>query len=602
MSINHSQSFDAVLKSYKSFQVPAFQRNYTWSAENWLELKRDIFTLLSHDTHYLGALILLNRSDYSSGDIDVEIVDGQQRIVTLLILVAACRNALIELHDNSDAYSHCTIDSSVRGRIKRAEKYANDFFIQGFEEESPENRRVFLNEKDDPIFVDKVFNNKKFSQSFQRNSPRVHKCLAFFSEILEKEILCKPTAVEDLQNILKTVGTRALFTLVEVTSDAEAFDVFESLNSKGEQLTAADLLKNRFVMSCGDDMDAREETLQSWNQLLGLLSDSRFDIVDFMYFYWMAFEDSNITLKKLYRSIRNALLDGRYTSDDLLGNLTQAATEFARWTSTSLTYPPRNTDSLESMIAEINTLRYRACYPIFLLAHRKCPDSLLEIVDVTLSYLFRTITISRGRVQDVESTFKKVNEAIRAELDHETLMSKIREAIRLVQADDDLFKLALQQDQIKDARVARYILAKIYYANSSGELDISQGVHLEHVLPQKPAQHWGDFTFKDAQQQDVTLVSNKVAWERGVGKYIYNIGNMALLQKVRNSQIGNKPIEVKLPALSAWSEQNMTGSELPLTAEIGEMVALNGGLWTAETIEKRKENLIDRVTEFWKAV
>ncbi len=77
---------------------------------------------------------------------------------------------------------------------------------------------------------------------------------------------------------------------------------------------------------------------------------------------------------------------------------------------------------------------------------------------------------------------------------------------------------------------------------------------------------------------------------------------MALLQKVRNSQIGNKPIEVKLPALSAWSEQNMTGSELPLTAEIGEMVALNGGLWTAETIEKRKENLIDRVTEFWKAV
>lgn len=93
-----NQSFSELLGNGVMYRVPRFQRDYAWQQEQWEELWADIESLKSEEFHYMGYMVL-QRRDHN----DFEIIDGQQRMITLSLVVLAAIRKLLDLSDKADA-------------------------------------------------------------------------------------------------------------------------------------------------------------------------------------------------------------------------------------------------------------------------------------------------------------------------------------------------------------------------------------------------------------------------------------------------------------------------------------------------------------------
>jgi len=93
MNFNTTNStFRQLLGNGMTYQVPRFQRDYSWTADEWDDLWQDIVGLFDEDpeqAHYMGYLVL-----QSSDSKDFDIIDGQQRITTLSVMILAALSLL----------------------------------------------------------------------------------------------------------------------------------------------------------------------------------------------------------------------------------------------------------------------------------------------------------------------------------------------------------------------------------------------------------------------------------------------------------------------------------------------------------------------------
>ena len=92
-----NSTFRQLMANGLTYQVPPFQRDYSWTADEWDDLWQDILGLFDEDpepAHYMGYLVL--QSDDSR---QFDIIDGQQRITTLSIMILAAISHLSDLPD-----------------------------------------------------------------------------------------------------------------------------------------------------------------------------------------------------------------------------------------------------------------------------------------------------------------------------------------------------------------------------------------------------------------------------------------------------------------------------------------------------------------------
>ncbi len=116
------------------------------------------------------------------------------------------------------------------------------------------------------------------------------------------------------------------------------FLLFESLNSKGMDLSVADLLKNKILMKGGGSEEKNETILDNWETMISAVESSRLSPVDFLRVYWEAIQGTNITKKELYKNI-GAHIDS--ATDILLfsKDLKDTAIDFSNYASSDLCFP-----------------------------------------------------------------------------------------------------------------------------------------------------------------------------------------------------------------------------------------------------------------------
>jgi len=73
-----NQTFQELISNGIKYQVPRFQRDYAWDSEQWEDLWSDIQTIADEQYHYMGYIVLQRKSHH-----DFEVIDGQQRLITL---------------------------------------------------------------------------------------------------------------------------------------------------------------------------------------------------------------------------------------------------------------------------------------------------------------------------------------------------------------------------------------------------------------------------------------------------------------------------------------------------------------------------------------
>lgn len=249
------EGIGTVLKT-RRFKVPAYQRSYAWEEEHVKSLLSDIGDAITNKEgeYFLGSIVVTgsvsNRFD---------VVDGQQRLTTVSLLIAAIKD-IFELEKDHEVVT--TIKTEFLASTDRRSK-----------EKEP---KLVLNEVDNELYqelIDGIPNvpSSKFTrQSHKRLLDAANIALKFFGNLYEQS----PDGDDELHKWLDFLETNLKVIVVTAPDDSNAFIIFETLNDRGLELAISDLLKNYLFHRSGDKI---EETKNRWLSMVAILESATDD-------------------------------------------------------------------------------------------------------------------------------------------------------------------------------------------------------------------------------------------------------------------------------------------------------------------------------------
>ena len=224
------QTFKQLISQDKEYKIPKYQRNYSWTKENWIDLWDDILEMedSENEQHYMGPIVLKE----NGASREVDIIDGQQRFCSLTIIVIA---AIAILQD----WANLNIDKELN------EDYLNELkeIYIGKEGKLTPKRKLFLNKYDDPFFVTKLvetYAEEPNSKDLLPSHIQLKECFKFFKKRLELKFQNKNS--EELVNFIHNkIMNNLSFIVIYVTNSDNAYTIFETLNARGLELSNTDL-------------------------------------------------------------------------------------------------------------------------------------------------------------------------------------------------------------------------------------------------------------------------------------------------------------------------------------------------------------------------
>lgn len=580
------------------YRIPKYQRDYSWKYNEEVdELWRDIMFSFKDSNDYFIGNIVLN----ANGDIDTatefDIVDGQQRITTFSILFKIIKDYCdYFIRNKGDKFFKEWDYTKDYSLVMKIMQRANDRLVYYGE---PDNYYLELNDKDQPIFRKEILENNqvlKEEEEFQiiPNESRIIKTKKFFALKIVEEFINVKNGVKNLEKFITHLNSKLKINSIKVGEDYDAYLLFESLNSKGMNLSQTDLIKNKMLMQCSNSDSDQKITFENWNEIISNINFSQNkNAVDFFYYNWLTFENiSAITKKTLYKSVRSKLLPlnsnevVKYTNE--LINISKSYSDI---TNDNLIYPSNTykSESLQQYLSEIQQLNYSICLPTILYAYHNSFKHILELAKYSVSFLFRTITIGELQVRKAKDTFDDILEILKSNPENfESIKRKFEQDLQI---DNEEFKLKFKQKTFSN-NISKYVLTKILQYDLGSESMIYE-VDLEHILPQSHEKYWCDFNFDKRKPEDV----------------INNIGNLTLLNPGNNRKVQNKCFDKKISTYKKRiSNNDKESTTISLTYKINEdfMEAIKhkeypkNSFWTTQRIDSRADNLSKNISEIWK--
>lgn len=496
------------------YTVPAYQRDYSWTSEQWEDLWTDLVELAERpdDSHYMGALVVENRSDR-----DFAVIDGQQRLATLSLLVLAVIDRLGELaRQGVDAAANQERAQALRSR--------------------------FVGEKDPASLVEA----SKLTLNDTDN--------AFYQDFL-----------------VQLRAPRSARARIAVDNELNAYTVFETLNARGLELSATDLLKNYLFSQLRTAADL-ESLQQRWRNLVAIVQQERFP--EFLR-YHLQCELPRVRTQRLFKLMRDRVRSGEDTFA-LLDALERRADIFAALFDPDHVFWIERPES-RPFIRELNAMRVRQMTPLVFAAWETM--SLVDfarVLKLLVAVLFRYSAVGSLNTNALELVF---HEAARGVLERRLATpAHVFEALRGVYIDDTSFEQQFTFFAPDSAgqgnKLVRYVLGKLE-ADARGQPfdpDADPG-SIEHVLPQNPTGVWEPTFPRDA-------------WERSIDR----LGNLTWLEPAVNRALGNADIERKVEAYRA--------SRYALTQRLPEVI---GDAWTPARLEARQAAMARRAVHVWRS-
>jgi uncharacterized protein with ParB-like and HNH nuclease domain len=241
------------LLSARRLAVPIYQRSYAWKEEQVKELYNDVNDAYAKERkeYFLGSIVV---SD--SGNDRPEIVDGQQRLATITILIAAVRDYLLK---NGDA--------------GRAGVFEHDFLTSLDRRTMELTPHLRLNDVDHNFFLKRILRRPNEKERIEIEATRAsHQRLDKAAQIAAEHVKfiteTSSTPIERLLGHIDHVEKNAQVIVVSVPDEANAFMIFETLNDRGLNLSVSDLLKNYLFRVAEDRIS---EAQLRWASMIGAM-------------------------------------------------------------------------------------------------------------------------------------------------------------------------------------------------------------------------------------------------------------------------------------------------------------------------------------------
>ena len=546
----------------RSYRVPPYQRDYSWSEEQWEDLWADVVELRPDPArrHYLGALVVAATTDRS-----FLVIDGQQRLATLSLLALA---VIARLQSMADA------GVAPDANTERARGLRNRFIGEKDPASLTESSRLYLNETDDPFYQDYLVQLREPVNplGLPTSNRLLWDCFRYFVRRLDEsddDWRNDGRAVASL--LSETAARQLLFILITVDDELNAYTVFETLNARGLGLTTTDLLKNYLFskVTVAADLDAVQ---RRWRRLMATVDQARFP--EFLR-HDMLCELPKVRSQRLFKLVR----DRTRTAPEvftLLDRLDRRAELFAAASDASHAYWT-DLPAARPHIRELDLFRVRQTMPLLFAAWETFDgDDFVRVLKLVSVISFRYTVVGDLNPGALEAAY---HHAAKAVLDGNARRpGGVFDRLRPIYVDDertrqDFARLSVNPHG-RRRKLAKYVLARLEAdaAERGCDPDTDPGT-VEHVLPENPAGEWAE-SFPPDQ------------WDAAV----HRLGNLTLLEAAANRAAAAGAYPGKLAAYRA--------SGYAITRRIPEMAPEE---WTPALLDARQRELADRAVHVWRS-
>ncbi|MBI3971299.1 MAG: DUF262 domain-containing protein [Chloroflexi bacterium] len=500
--------------------VPVYQRSYAWKSDEVGEYWADLRSAFSENApeYFLGTIVLTKSTSASFRD---TIIDGQQRLATTSILLAAIRD-----------------EFGNRGDSKRAEIVQHKYLSTSDLASAAEVARLTLNSEDAHFFEQRIVNRSAAPAPSRPSHELILDARERFGTYMKKVADdAGPDWAIRLTQWADFLEHRVKAIVLEVPTDADAYLIFETLNDRGADLTIADLLKNYLFGHAGSKLDAVRD---GWMMVLGALEITSENALftTFLRHYWSSVHGA-IRERELYKSIKDRVATETQVLE-FTGQLQNAAALYAALLSSNHDYWDDLGATGKENVETLLRLDLEQNRPLLLAALQHFTDAEKRTLFKSLvAWSVRGLIVGGIGGGTAEKAYCGAAVKIRRG-EIKTTGELLAELSPIVPSDSE-FEEAFATARVPKANLARYYLIALengkqghkepeFVPNSNEDQ-----VNLEHVLPKRAsASDWGAQFNADERRDDV-----------------HRLGNLALLQKGPNGRIGNKSFSVKKPVLSS---------------------------------------------------
>lgn len=602
----------------KMFIVPDYQRPYAWQQRQLEDLWQDLDLMTDGAKHYTGTLVLKELDDQlitDAGDtlLCCEVVDGQQRLTTCLLLLHELEQALAGI-DHELATS-------------RAQNLANTYgpvAVGGLPQ-----ARLQLSEDLNPYWLNTILGgHQQGKPTLTEGEQRLRDAQTFFRARLAE--LVRDRDIGDALDVLQRLQTRLTcglrFLIYDIEPTSHAGEIFETLNGRGRSLTNMEKIKNYLLFLANSAPDTARASLasqinRSWSHIYDLLARHGADEDTLLRSHWLATYqpvakhwDGDASIKDRFaREIyipsasrlstrransKNPDSGGRLVKDIhgyVLG-LEQCAMFTAEFLSRDAGYQSFN-DSASAAAAGLSAARlirtgvtapFRPLLFAARLAHPTDGQLYIRLLDACERYAARVFVIGQRRSNSgVSRLYRLANDLYTGQVTPDDLIGKI-DSLTWHYADDDTVSNGLAANVNWYARAAghKYLLYEYELGKATRPSDVppfetyatgdKRGRTTEHVLPQNPrpdTDDWNSFT----PEEHAALVHS-------IGNLVLSDDNSAYSNHTFDRKKGSPQATVPCYATSRLSQ------ERELTAYTD---------WTPQTIEQRRQHLLAWALERW---
>lgn len=530
VSANEEQLSNLFSERYY-YEMPRFQRAYAWDideyADFWSDIERAMDGGVSH-VHFLGAMVFARNPRQPA----VQVLDGQQRITTLMLMIAAMKSVLLDLPDEPEyAETRESLIDDLKGALHVSVTHGG---------RATRVLRLKANRQDKPCF-DALLRSEPVT-AYKMDS---HRLMKKAYDFLRSKVILLGANPKDQLDGVATLWATLLNSLwyihIIVEEEINAQVVFESLNAKGEDLSAADLIKNYVFMEIDrrgteEDLDEAERL---WLSMLDSLGKDG-EVSDFLRAYWNS-RYSFVRSDGLYAALKDKVSDRSGNVWDFLRSIANESKVYSAIRRPTAEF--WGSPASQRLFSDLKLLNIRVATSLTMSLWSVLQDQPHEFeryLRLLVHFMVRYSKVAERPSNTVEEQFSEWARAIR---DETKTPDELVGWLRLEAPSPELFRTAFSTLKVKSGPTARYLLMKINNAmHSEGEpeemITNSETATLEHVIPQQPNDEWQRYL------KDHDIVLDDV---------ISRIGNLTLLTQPSNTIASNREFPFKRDAIYAQS-------------------------------------------------
>ncbi len=535
-----------IIQGEKQYIVPLFQRPYSWEKSQWEQLWNDIIELLDNEfnsPHFFGSIVTMQIESSPEGISKFLLIDGQQRLTTILILLATIRD-----------------QANIIDSYKLVDKINNNYLTNTYEE--GDNFFKLLPTQIDGQFFYDIINQENIGIKQSKNY--IYECYLFFSRKIKR------LSEGECGKLIDIIGSYLIVISIVLGKDDNPYLVFESLNAKGQPLTQADLIRNYLFMGIqGSDQDKIYE--QYWLPMQNLLQDN---LTDFLRYY-LTKKGKDIKTNQVYFALKEQAI--KYDIRDYLKDIYKFAHYYAIFLNPEL----EKNIQVRKSLKRIKSLDIKTVYPFLLNCYndwqenRLTETDFLEICKIIENFIIRRFVCNvqtRGLNRIFALLYTQVSK--NTDLENINFLDELKRHLQTQDyPQDEEFRDKIKQVKLYGSNrteKARLILESIEESFGHKETVSFDNLTIEHIMPQRLNEWW-----KNHLGEDYEIIYELL---------LHSLGNLSLT--AYNSELSNDTFINK--------QKELKNSHLEINKYFQTVTN-----WHKEDIENRAEKLADIALKIW---